>query len=140
MEAAREGKGDGDLEILLVTLLTSLGQGDLGEFKSVEEVVQQRGVMAMKHGCDGLIASGQNVPILRETLSEYDPVLVCPGIRPRGDSVDDQKRPTTPFEAISRGADYLVVGRPIRNAPDPVSKAEEIILEIDAALEETTVS
>ena len=139
VEAAREGKGDGDLEILFVTLLTSLGQGDLGEF-SVEEYVQQRGEMAMKHGCDGLITSGQSVPILRETLSEYDPVLVCPGIRPRGDGADDQKRPTTPFEAISRGADYLVVGRPIRNAPDRVSKAEEIILEIDAALEGTTVS
>jgi orotidine-5'-phosphate decarboxylase len=140
VEAAREGKGDSDLEILFVTLLTSLGQGDLGEFKSVEDYVQQRGEMAMKHGCDGLITSGQNVSILRETLTANGPILVCPGIRPQGDGADDQKRPTTPFEAISRGADYLVVGRPIRNAPDRVAKAEEIILEIDAALEGTTVS
>ena len=140
VEAAREGKGDSDLEILFVTLLTSLGEGDLGEFKSVEDYVQQRGAMAMKHGCDGLITSGQNVPILRETLTAYAPILVCPGIRPQGDGSDDQKRPTTPFEAISRGADYLVVGRPIRNAPDRVAKAEEIIVEIDAALEGTTVS
>ena len=136
VEAARKGKGDSDLEILFVTLLTSLGEGDLGGFKSVEDYVQQRGEMAMKHGCDGLITSGQNVPILRETLTAYDPILVCPGIRPLGDGADDQKRATTPFEAISRGSDYLVVGRPIRNARDRVAKAEEIILEIDAALED----
>jgi orotidine-5'-phosphate decarboxylase len=140
VEAAREGKGDSDLAILFVTLLTSLGEGDLGEFKSVEDYVQQRGEMAMKHGCDGLITSGQNVSILRETLTANDPILVCPGIRPQGDGEDDQKRSTTPFEAISRGADYLVVGRPICNAPDRVAKAEEIILEIDAALEGATVS
>ena len=90
----------------------------------------------MKHGCDGLITSGQNVPILREMLTAHDPILVCPGIRPRGAGSDDQKRSTTPFEAISRGADYLVVGRPIRNARDRVAIAEEIILEIDSALED----
>ena len=140
VEAAREGKGDAELEILFVPLLTSLGEGSLGECKSVDDYVQQRAEMAMKHGCDGLITSGQNVPILRETLTAYDPILVCPGIRPRGDDADDQKRPTTPFEAIARGADYLVVGRPIRNAHDRVAKAEEIILEIDAALEGTVVS
>ena len=142
VEAAREGKGTSDLEILFVTLLTSLGQGDLGGSGSLEEFVQKRGEMAMKHGCDGLVTSGQNVPILRETLSDHDPILVCPGIRPQGAGSDDQKRYTTPFEAISRGADYLVVGRPIRDAQDRVAKAEEIILEIDSALEdqETAVS
>jgi orotidine-5'-phosphate decarboxylase len=134
VEAAREGKGDTDLEILFVTMLTSRGEGSLGEFKSVDDYVQQRAEMAMKHGCDGLITSGQNAPRLRETLTAYDPILVCPGIRPRGDDSDDQKRSTTPFEAIAGGADYLVVGRPIRDAQDRVAKAEEIILEIDAAL------
>jgi orotidine-5'-phosphate decarboxylase len=134
VEAAREGKGDTDLEILFVTMLTSRGEGSLGEFKSVDDYVQQRAEMAMKHGCDGLITSGQNAPRLRETMTAYDPILVCPGIRPRGDDADDQKRSTTPFEAIAGGADYLVVGRPIRKAQDRVAKAEEIILEIDAAL------
>ena len=136
VEAAREGKGNSELEILFVTLLTSRGEGDLGESGSLEEYVLKRGEMAMKHGCDGLITSGQNVPILRETLTAHDPILVCPGIRPRGTGSDDQKRPSTPFEAISRGADYLVVGRPIRNARDRVATAEEIILEIDSALED----
>ena len=135
VEAAREGKADTDLKILFVPLLTSLDAGSLGDFKSVDDYVQQRAEMAMKHGCDGLITSGQNVPILRETLTAYDPILVCPGIRPRGDCADDQKRPTTPFEAIARGADYLVVGRPIINAPDVREAASRYIEEMQAAFD-----
>ncbi|MEE2822426.1 MAG: orotidine-5'-phosphate decarboxylase [Acidobacteriota bacterium] len=134
VEAARAGKDNTDLKILFVTLLTSLGAEDFGGDKEVMKYVQQQGEMAMKNGCDGLITSGQSAPQLRATLGSYSPILVCPGIRPRGDIADDQKRIATPFEAISGGADYLVVGRPIRDAQDRIAKAEEIILEIDAAL------
>ena len=145
-EAAREGKGDTDLKILFLTLLTSLNEEDLsdlyfvgephGRFEGLEDYVKWRSEMAMRHGCDGLITSGQNVPLLRQTLEEYDPILVCPGIRPKGDLTNDHKRATTPYEAILKGADYLVVGRPIRNAEDRVAKAEKVIEEIDSALQD----
>ncbi len=146
-EAAKAGKQDSNLKILQITVLTSLGETDLSDlmlvgadqkrfkFKSVSEYVEYRAGRSLKHGCDGLIASGQNAKRLREKLGSGF-ILVCPGIRPGDDSTDDHKRASTPYQAIADGADYIVVGRPIRNAPNPKTKAEGIIAEIEKALQD----
>jgi len=95
-----------------------------------------RATNALKHGCDGLITSGQNVADLREKFEKEKPIIVCPGIRMEEDSADDHKRTSTPYEAIHKGADYIVVGRPIRNAPNPQEKTNRVIQEIERALSE----
>ena len=144
-KAAKEGSKGTDLKILSLTLLTSLNEQDLRDlylvspksrFNALEDYVEWRAKIAIEHGCDGLISSGQNANMLRQTLG-WEPIMVCPGIRPKGDADNDHKRPTTPRLAISNGADYLVVGRPIRFASDRLSKAKEIIEEIDSALHKT---
>jgi orotidine-5'-phosphate decarboxylase len=136
MEAAAAEKG-GDLQILAVTVLTSLDSGDLrrmGIGLDVEALVLARARLAAAAGCDGVIASGHESAALREALGP-NPLIVTPGIRPAGGaSADDQKRIVTPGDAIRSGADYLVVGRPIRRAPDPRQAAESIQAEIAAAL------
>ncbi len=147
-KAATEGRGDSKLKILSVTLLTSLNEQDLRDlyllgdddsrFKKLDDYVIWRARQALDLGCDGLITSGQNVGLLRETFKAERPILVCPGIRPSDSSSDEHKRPSTPYDAILHGADYLVVGRPIRCAPNPKDKAEEIIKEIDEALKDRT--
>ncbi len=140
--AAREGRGDSQLRILSVTLLTSHGEGDLPDsvqvgpgkrFETLDDYVVWRADQALADGADGLIASGQNAGRLRQELGA-DPILVCPGIRAREDRVDEQKRAVTAYAAISSGADYIVVGRPIRDAENRVEKARRIIDEIDSAL------
>ncbi len=135
LRAAAEAKGH--MKILAVTALTSLDQGDLDDlgFKcDVRTLVLSRARRALECGCDGVVSSGLEVPALRESV---DPALitVCPGIRPiLNDEVDDQQRVVTPARAISDGADYLVVGRPIRDADDPRAAAEAIQEEIASAL------
>jgi len=128
--------------VLQVTLLTSLGEDDLRglmllgpdkRFQSVDDYVRWRGEQAIGNGCDGLIASAQNARMLREHLGD-DFVLVCPGIRPSGAATQDHKRPATPYNAIQDGADYLVVGRPIRDAADRQGAARAIVEEIGRAL------
>lgn len=137
--AAREGKNGSRLQILCVTLLTSVDAGDLrnsvgagpGErFRDLEDYVGWRARTAVSNGCDGLICSGQNAQRLRQELGP-GPILVCPGIRLGGDGLDDQKRVVTPYRAVRDGADYLVVGRPIRDAADPLEQARKILAEID---------
>ena len=137
--AAAAGSG---LNILQVTLLTSLGPADLEDvgmvgpgcrFASVEDYVEWRGRESIRHGCHGLISSGQNVRRLREALGP-GPLIVCPGIRPATGGTDEHKRPATPFDAVVNGADFLVVGRPIRNAADPPAQARSIIDEIARGL------
>ncbi|MBI4559822.1 MAG: orotidine-5'-phosphate decarboxylase [Candidatus Hydrogenedentes bacterium] len=143
MKAAAEGRGDSTLRILCVTVLTSVSEQDLGQlglvgpncrFKSLDEYVLWRAELALEQGCDGLITSGENVAALRERFRAARPLLVCPGIRPQGAALNDQKRPSTPYNAIVAGADYLVVGRPIRDAGDPKKAAEGMIGEISTAL------
>lgn len=146
VEAAVKGKGESALKLLQVTLLTSMGASDLEEmlllgpdrrFQTVDEYVLWRAEEALARGCDGLISSGENAAMLRERFGA-GPVLVCPGIRPGGTGTDEHKRATTPAQAISAGADYLVVGRPIRDAAEPRVQAEAIIEEIGVALEART--
>ncbi len=141
-EAAAAGKRGTNLKILSLTLLTSLDEQDLrdllvighkSKFASLEDYIIWEAEQTLSRGCDGWIASGQNAKMLRHRFGD-EPILVCPGIRPAGELLNDHKRAVTPYEAIVNGADYLVVGRPIKSAEDRVRKAEEIIGEIDLAL------
>ena len=121
----------GDCKILAVTALTSLDQGDLDDLGfqcDSKALVLSRAKRALQLGCDGVISSGLEVPALRESIN-HRLVVVCPGIRPVA-NVDDQKRTVSVTEAFRNGADYIVVGRPIRNAEDPRAAAEAIQSEI----------
>jgi len=136
MEAAAKAKSNG-LRVLAVTALTSLDRGDLDDlgFKcDVGELVLSRARRALAAGCDGVVSSGLEVERLRR---EVGPKLVCvtPGIRPVDNKAEsDQKRVMTPAAAIKAGADYIVVGRPIRDAKDPRAAAQAIQDEIARAL------
>jgi orotidine-5'-phosphate decarboxylase len=136
MEAAAGQKGS-TLQILAVTVLTSLDQKDLEQMgiqDDVRTVVLNRARLAVASGCDGVIASGHEAAALRAALG-VGPLIVTPGIRPADNKTqDDQKRIVTPAIAIQRGADYLVIGRPIRDASSPRAAAEAIQAEIAAAL------
>lgn len=132
MEAAAAEKGP-HLQILVVTVLTSIAPRDLAEMGirlSVEELALLRAKQAVAAGCDGVIASGLEAQRLRETLGPK-PLIVTPGIRPAAASRnDDQRRVVTPTVAFRSGADHIVVGRPIRDAADPYRAAAAIQAEI----------
>jgi orotidine-5'-phosphate decarboxylase len=138
LRAAADAKGD--TRVLAVTALTSLDQGDLDDLGfqcDARTLVLSRARRALECGCDGVVSSGLEVPALRESVDDAL-ITVCPGIRPiHNDESDDQQRVVTPGRAIASGADYLVVGRPIRDAADPRAAAESIQSEIAAALRET---
>lgn len=137
-EAAVRGRGQGDLKILSVTVLTSLDESDiraLGFQGCVEELVLRRVRMAVDAGCDGVITSGQEAAAIRQAVHPGF-LIVTPGIRPDGSSIDDQKRVVTPSQAIASGADYLVLGRPIltpKDGKDSRAAAAEILQEMQAA-------
>jgi orotidine-5'-phosphate decarboxylase len=95
--------------------------------------------MAMAQGCDGLIASGKYVKIFRERFGEQA-IIVSPGVRPAGHDTHEHQRSLTPFDAIQAGADYLVVGRPIRDASDRKEAAQWIQDDIASALKTSTTS
>jgi orotidine-5'-phosphate decarboxylase len=136
MEAAAKAKS-GKLRVLAVTALTSLDRGDLDDMGfqcDVGELVLSRARRALAAGCDGVVSSGLEVTRLKQEIGGK---LVCvtPGIRPVDNRVEsDQKRVMTPAAAIKAGADYIVVGRPIRDAADPRAAAESIQQEIASAL------
>jgi len=127
MEAAAAEKGN--LKVLAVTALTSLDQGDLADmgFKcDVEELVISRAKRALSSGCDGIVASGLELEHIRNEVDQKL-LIVTPGIRPvENRPTDDQKRVVTVEQAFERGADYIVVGRPIQNADNPREAAEQI--------------
>ena len=135
MEAAALAKGP-DLKILVVTVLTSIAPRDLAEMGidlPVEELALLRARQAVAAGCDGVIASGLEAEALRRAVGA-GPLIVTPGIRPAdGARADDQRRVVTPTLALEAGADYLVVGRPIRDAADPYRAAAAIQEEIARA-------
>jgi len=136
MEAAAENKGD-TLKVLGVTVLTSLDRGDLDDLGfdcDVGDLVLSRARRALEAGCDGVISSGLEVARLREQV-DRKLVVVTPGIRPVDNKpVGDQKRVVTVDTAFASGADYIVVGRPIRDADDPRAAAEAIQATIAAAV------
>ncbi len=118
--------------VLAVTVLTSLDNEALQEVgmgSSVEEQVARLARLAEKGGLDGVVASPQEIQLIRRTCGE-NLVIVTPGVRPVDSVKDDQKRVMTPREALEAGADYLVIGRPIQHAKDPVEAAERIVEEI----------
>jgi orotidine-5'-phosphate decarboxylase len=127
LEAAAAAKGD--VKILAVTVLTSLDRGDLDDLGfdcDVEQLVLSRARRALEAGCDGVISSGLEVPLLREHI-DGRLIVVTPGIRPVDNRPgDDQKRVVDVRQAFVNGADYIVVGRPIRNADDPRAAAESM--------------
>lgn len=137
MEAAAAEKGP-DLRLLAVTVLTSIDQNDLqqmGITLDVTSLVLQRAEQARIAACDGVIASGLEAAALRSALGD-DMLIVSPGIRPAENRpADDQKRIVTAAQAFTNGADYIVVGRPIRNAASPRAAAEAMQAEIAAALQ-----
>lgn len=133
MEALdREFKGGERTKVLAVTVLTSSTEETLrgiGIDHSVQDMVVRLAKLAKSAGIDGVVASPQEVKLIREACGDNF-LIVTPGVRPTFASVDDQKRIMTPAEAVFQGADYLVIGRPISAAPDPVKAADMIVDEI----------
>ena len=126
MEAAAREKGA--MKILAVTVLTSFDQRDLEEMgatKTVAELVLARARGAVECGCDGVIASGLEASKLKAQFKD-NLLVVTPGIRPVENRRDDQKRTVDVAQAFANGADYIVVGRPVRDAADPRAAAEAI--------------
>jgi orotidine-5'-phosphate decarboxylase len=121
-------KEKGDMQILAVTVLTSTGQADLAEqgyAGKLEDLVLARAGAAAELGCDGVICSGLEVARIKAKLGAKL-LAVTPGIRPAGGDAGDQKRVVDVAQAFRNGADYIVVGRPVRDAKDPAAAAEAI--------------
>jgi orotidine-5'-phosphate decarboxylase len=139
MEAAAAAKGD--VKVLAVTVLTSLDRGDLDDLGfscDVQQLVLSRARRALEAGCDGVVSSGLEAQLLRQHIDSRL-LVVTPGIRPvENRPSDDQKRVVTVDQALGYGADYLVIGRPIRDAADPRAAAELIQGQIAAAVERTS--
>ncbi len=122
-------------KVLGVTVLTSLSADDLAEIgigRSIEDQVVALAEMGKSAGLDGVVCSPREARIIREACGR-DLLIVTPGIRPEGSEPDDQSRTLTPRIALEAGADYLVVGRPIVKADDPLEAAESILLQMDGA-------
>ena len=135
MAAAIEGRGDADLKILAVTVLTSLDDGglrELGYGGRAADLVMARAEAAAAAGCDGVIASALEASALKARFGE-DFLVVTPGIRPAGAARDDQQRVATPAAALAAGADYLVMSRPILSAADPRAAALAVLAEMRGA-------
>lgn len=134
--AALEGMGPNRPLLIAVTVLTSMGRADLDELgikTDPEELVLRLAGLAKQAGLDGVVCSPQEVAVLRTELGDGFK-LVTPGIRPKGAELDDQTRVTTPVDAIRQGSDYLVMGRPITRAADPVAVLKNINQELDSVI------
>jgi orotidine-5'-phosphate decarboxylase len=134
MEAAVAEKGA--VKVLAVTVLTSFdrrGIAEMGYAGSLEDLVLQRARAALESGCDGVIASGLEAPAIKAEFGQRL-LVVTPGVRPAGTGAQDQKRVVDVAQAFANGADYIVVGRPIRDAADPRAAAQAIQNTIAAAL------
>ncbi|KAF0220059.1 MAG: orotidine-5'-phosphate [Geobacteraceae bacterium] len=135
----REFTGMKRPKVLAVTILTSSTEATLREVGidlPVQEMVVRLAKLAKKAGIDGVVASPLEVPLIREACGN-DFLIVTPGVRPASSSTDDQKRVMTPGEAVAAGSDYLVIGRPIAAAPDPLRACETIIDEIMGVQQES---
>ncbi|MDY6950690.1 MAG: orotidine-5'-phosphate decarboxylase [Thermodesulfobacteriota bacterium] len=134
LKAAVQNKKD--TQILAVTVLTSLDQGDIRELGfdcSVEDLVLSRARRAVAMGCDGVVSSGLEAPKLRAHLG-HGFLVVVPGVRPVQNREDDQKRVVDVRTAFENGADHIVVGRPIRQAEDPLAVVEKMKTDIAQVL------
>lgn len=132
--AAKEGAAGSDMKILAVTILTSLDRADLDaaliQSGDVKDLVITRAGRAFEAGADGVIASPNEAAAIRALPQATDRLIVTPGVRPTGAALGDQKRVATPAQAITDGADHIVVGRPIWQAPDPAQAAQSVLLEL----------
>ena len=141
IRAAVKGRGESSMKLFTVTVLTSWDKSDLLEMgysnHTVEEIVVFRAKMAVEAGCDGVIASGREAKAIKDISDKL--LVITPGIRPDGAREDDQKRRTTPRDAILAGADYLVIGRPITEAADPIDATEKILAEMQEAFDSLNV-
>lgn len=135
--AAVQGREGSSLKLLAVTVLTNFDGNDLREMgiqRTVQDLVTARAVLASEVGCDGVVASGEEATALRQKVGPHF-TIVTPGVRPAGKGVDDHARATTPTQTIAAGADYLVIGRPIRDAADPAATVASILAEMQAAFD-----
>jgi len=136
VRAAKEGASGKDLKILAVTILTSNDRADLDANLIVPgdmaEIVAARAARAFEAGADGVIASPHEAALIRALPEAHGRLIVTPGVRPSGSDTGDQKRIATPAAAIAAGADHIVVGRPVWQAPDPRTAAQAIIAELAA--------
>ena len=138
LKSSPEAQGNG-VKLLGVTVLTHLKPDDLEAMglareyaRDLTKLVLLRAGMARAAGCDGVVCAGTEVKAVKEAFGpEF--LVVCPGVRPAWAAVpgDDQQRVMTPYEAIKAGADYIVVGRPLRLAADPVDAARKVVVEIE---------
>lgn len=125
-------KHAGDMRVLAVTVLTSLDDGDLADVGAqgpVADLVKRRAELAHRAGCHGIVASPHEVARVREIVPR-EFLIVTPGVRPAGTAAGDQKRVMTPAQARAAGSDLVVVGRPLRDAPDPAAAARAIVAEL----------
>ncbi len=137
LTAAVQGRDGSSLKLLAVTVLTNFDGNDLREMgiqRTVQDLVTARALLASEVGCDGVVASGEEATALRQKVGPYF-TIVTPGVRPAGKGVDDHARATTPTQTIAAGADYLVIGRPIRDAADPAATVGAILSEMQAAFD-----
>jgi len=132
VRAAAEGKGASGLQILAVTVLTSLDRADLDanliKPGDIRDITLERAARALEAGADGVIASPQEAAMIRALPQARGRLIVTPGVRPQGAAAGDQKRVATPAEAIAAGADHIVVGRPVWAAIDPSAAARAIMV------------
>ncbi|MGC3973911.1 MAG: orotidine-5'-phosphate decarboxylase [Nitrospira sp.] len=138
LAAAVQGRGQSNLKLLAVTVLTNFDGDDLREMgiqRSVRDLVTARAMLAAETGCDGVVASGEEPAAIRAKVGPHV-LIVTPGVRPAGNATDDHARPTTPTQTIAAGADYLVIGRPIRDSPDPPAATAAILKEMQAAFDQ----
>jgi len=134
VRAAVQGRGDSPTRILAVTILTSLDRNDLDacliKNGEIQQLVVDRARNAFIAGADGVIASPQEAGLIRALPEAKGKLIVTPGVRPEGAALGDQKRVTTPAQAIRNGADHIVIGRPIWQATDPRKAALSIVAEL----------
>ncbi|MBL4811257.1 MAG: orotidine-5'-phosphate decarboxylase [Rhodobacteraceae bacterium] len=132
--AARNGAGGSEMKILAVTILTSLDRDDLDASLirpgTIADIVTERAGKALEAGADGVICSPQEAALIRALPEAKGKLIVTPGIRPAGSDFGDQKRITTPAEAIAAGADHVVIGRPVWQAADPRAAAQAVLAEL----------
>ncbi|HSS21329.1 MAG TPA: orotidine-5'-phosphate decarboxylase [Pyrinomonadaceae bacterium] len=127
-------------QVIAVTALTSanaIALSEVGYAGTPAELVTRLAALAAAAGMDGVVASPQEISQIRAAVTKPDFIIVTPGVRPAGANPFDQKRVTTPSEAIQAGADYIVVGRPILESPDPVRAARQILDEIEMSAANT---
>lgn len=136
VRAAKEGAAGSQMKILAVTILTSLDRADLDSCQirdgTMPDLVGARATQAFEAGADGVIASPHEASLIRALPNAQGRLIVTPGVRPAGAEPGDQKRIATPAHAISSGADHIVVGRPVWQAPNPRAAAETILAELSS--------